>query len=297
MTALPQILETALTHALTKINDPGPIQLLKSIGGGCINNALQVVTPKASYFVKWNVAPLPKMFTTEAQGLQLLAATNTIRIPAVIKVQEAEPGLPAFILMKWIERRSGFDQRLCGQQLAHLHLNGTADEYGLDHDNYIGSTQQHNGWRSDWVEFFCKNRLQPQIELAVRNKRCDAFRRKKLEKLLSRLDEWLGGITRKPSLLHGDLWGGNVIADETNKPVLIDPAVYYGDREADLAFTQMFGGFSNDFYQAYNDVYPLEFGYQERFEIYNIYHILNHLNLFGDSYGFSLDSVLNRLVG
>ncbi len=297
MTALPQKLETALTLALTEINDPGPIQQLKSIGGGCINNASQVVTPKASYFLKCNAAPLPNMFTTEAQGLQLLAATDTIRIPAVIKVQEAEPDLPAFILMEWIERRSGFDQRLCGQQLAHLHLNGTVDEYGLHHDNYIGSTSQYNGWQSDWVEFFREKRLQPQIKLALRNGRCEASRRKELEKLLSRLDEWLGGITRKPSLLHGDLWGGNVIADENGYPVLIDPAVYYGDREADLAFTHMFGGFSNDFYQAYNNVYPLEHGYQERFEIYNIYHILNHLNLFGESYGYSLDSVLNRLVG
>ncbi|HSM24765.1 MAG TPA: fructosamine kinase family protein [Anaerolineaceae bacterium] len=297
MTALQKDLERAITQALTEIDDPGPIQPMRSVGGGCINNASQVVTPKGSYFLKWNAAPLPNMFTAEAKGLQLLAATNTIRLPVVIKVQEAEPDLPAFILMEWIERRSGFDQRLCGQQLAQLHLNGTSDDYGLDNDNYIGSTPQYNGWQSDWVEFFREKRLQPQIELAIRNGRCDATRRKKLEKLLSRLDEWLGGVNRMPSLLHGDLWGGNVIGDEKTNPVLIDPAVYYGDREADLAFTQMFGGFSQPFYHAYNETYPLEADYQKRFELYNIYHTLNHLNLFGESYGYSLDGTLRRFVG
>jgi len=297
MNDLPQRLQSILIFALTERGDFGPIQQVRSVGVGCINNASQVVTKTASYFLKWNSAPLPNMFTTEANGLQLLKAMNTIRIPEVFKVQEAQTDLLAFILMEWIERRSGFDQRICGKQLAQLHLYSSSENYGLDHNNYIGSTPQYNDWMYDWVEFFREKRLKPQMELAIRNGRCNSSRRNKLESLLTQLGKWLGGVTRKPSLLHGDLWGGNVIGDENEKPVLIDPAVYYGDREADLAFTQMFGGFSSAFYQAYQEVYPLETDYQTRFEIYNIYHTLNHLNLFGESYGHSLDATLRRFVG
>ncbi len=297
MTSLPSPLSIALDQALLEIGDPGPVVEIRSQGGGCINHASQVVTRNNQYFLKWNPQPLPNMFTTEAQGLRLLAAEKTIRAPAVIKAQEAQSGVPAFILLEWIDRCSSFDQKICGQQLAQLHMNSDSPQYGLDHDNYIGSTPQYNARHAEWVSFFRDQRLQPQIDLAQRNGRCSNARRQKLERLITHLEEWIAGIPHKPSLLHGDLWGGNVIADEKSNPVLIDPAVYYGDREADLAFTQMFGGFSQAFYQAYQEIYPLEPGYQDRFEIYNIYHILNHLNLFGESYGSSLDSVLRRLVG
>ena len=297
MTSLPSELSAAIGLALSEIGDPGPVREVNPLGGGCINHASKITTQRSSYFLKWNSQPLPDMFTTEAAGLRLLGNVQAIRVPAVFKAQEANGKIPAFLLLEWIDRRSGFDQRKCGQQLAQLHLNSSSERYGLDHNNYIGSTPQYNTWHSDWLDFFREMRLQPQIELAINNGRCPRTRRQNLERLLSRLDNWLEGVPRKPSLLHGDLWGGNVIGDQNSAPVLIDPAVYYGDREADVAFTQMFGGFSKDFYQAYHDVYPLEPGYQDRFELYNIYHTLNHLNLFGESYGYSLDSTLRRFVG
>ena len=162
-------------------------------------------------------------------------------------------------------------------------------------DNYIGSTPQVNGWLDDWLAFFRERRLRPQMELAARNGHLPAGRRRALEGFMGRLDELLGGVPRRPALLHGDLWGGNMIADPSGQPVLIDPAVYYGDREADLAMTALFGGFSSAFYAAYNEVYPLADGWRERFRIYNLYHLLNHLNLFGEGYGAQVDAVIGKM--
>jgi len=297
MIALPSALIEAIIQTLSEIGDPGPIQEVRPLGGGCINQASQISTPINNYFLKWNSKTLPNMFSAEAYGLKLLSSGQTIRVPAVLRVQEANLNSPAFILMEWIDQRPGFDQRICGHQLAQLHLTCTSDRYGLEHNNYIGSTLQLNGWYVDWIDFFREKRILPQLELAIRNGHCPKTRQQTIERLVSRLDSWLSGVPRTPSLLHGDLWGGNVIGDHQRQPVLIDPAVYYGDREADLAFTQMFGGFHQVFYQAYHENFPLEKGYQERFELYNIYHILNHLNLFGESYGYSLDAALRKFVG
>ncbi len=297
MTTLPGALSSIIHTTLSSLGDPGPIVQIQILGGGCINHASRIMTQNKSYFLKWNQHPYPNMFSMEAYGLNMLASINTVRVPKVIKVQESVFDVPAFILLEWIERQSTFDQRKCGQQLALLHLKSNAEQFGLEYDNFIGSTPQNNNWHSDWITFFREERLKPQIDLAQKNGLCGQSRRLKLDKLMTQLEKWLAGVERKTSLLHGDLWGGNVIGDQNGNPVLIDPAVYYGDREADVAFTQMFGGFSRDFYQAYMEAYPLESGYQDRFEIYNVYHLLNHLNLFGESYGHSLDTTLRRWVG
>ena len=292
MSALPAALRQPLADLLASLGDETPIASARTVGGGCINNGMRLETGRSAYFLKWNPDPLPGMFPAEAAGLGLMAATHTVRVPAVYGQAEKTGDRPAFILLEWLEGSSS-DQGALGEQLAEMHRKGTSPQgaYGLDRDNYIGSTPQRNGWEADWVTFFAGRRLRPQMELAQRNGRLNPDRRRRLERLIERLPDWLSVVERQPSLLHGDLWGGNVIPGPDG-PALIDPAVYYGDREAELAFTELFGGFSPRFYYAYQSTWPLDRGYARRRDLYNLYHLLNHLNLFGESYGGEVDAVL-----
>jgi len=265
------------------------------VGGGCIHRAHKLRSADGFFFLKWSTAADGGlMLAAEAYGLRLLAEAQ-VRVPSVIGQGDGQDGCPAFLLLEWIESRAGFDQAAAGRMMAILHQAAAGDVYGLDVDNYIGSSPQVNGWLADWVDFFRERRLRPQMELAARNGYLLAGRRRALESFMQRLDDLLGGIPRRPALLHGDLWGGNMIADQSGQPVLIDPAVYFGDREADLAMTALFGGFSNTFYAAYHEVYPLVDGWRERFRIYNLYHLLNHLNLFGEGYGSQVDAVVGSM--
>jgi fructosamine-3-kinase len=300
MAALPSALADALADVLAAAGDRSAIEQTRPLGGGCINNALRLQTSQQTYLLKWNSSPLPDMFLVEARGLEALAATNTVRVPAVIAASNATDAHPAYLLLEWLEGSqrpsAAAAQAALGTQLAALHR-ASADAYGFDHDNYIGSTPQYNGWQADWIGFFRERRLRPQIELAARNGQLSASRRQRCERLLTHLDEWLADVPRQPALLHGDLWSGNVIAGPGDAPALIDPAVYYGDREAEIAYTELFGGFSSDFYRAYDQAWPLAPAYEERRSLYNLYHLLNHLNLFGESYGMQVDAVLRRYVG
>lgn len=297
---IPKELGVALTKALDEAGDPTPIQDTRPVGGGCINNAMRLQTARATYLLKWNPDPLPDLFLKEAQGLALLQATATVRVPAVVAVSNATAASPAYILLEWLEgsvRPSSREaQSRLGSQLAALHR-ASADAYGLDHDNYLGSTPQNNTQDNNWVNFYRERRLRPQMELAHRQGRLPAVRRRGLERLIERLDDWLGGVEHRPSLLHGDLWGGNVIPAPDGTLALIDPAVYYGDREAELAYTELFGGFSPAFYAAYEEAFPTSPGRAERRDLYNLYHLLNHLNIFGESYGPEVDAVIRRYTG
>lgn len=300
MTPLPTSLVTALTGALRAVGDDTTLTSVQPVGGGCISHAYRLTTARSSYFLKWNAQALPGMFSAEAQGLRLIRATRTVRVPAVIAVAEASTDCPAYILLEWLETISGtpgqIDQARLGTQLAAMHR-VTMPAYGLDHDNYLGSTPQPNGWDNDWIRFFRERRLRPQIELAQRNGRLPSRRRRGLERLLEQLDRWLSGIERQPALLHGDLWAGNVLSLPDGTPALIDPAIYYGDREAELAYTRLFGGFHAHFMAAYQEAWPLAPDYADRCDLYNLYHLLNHLNLFGESYGAQVDAVVQRYVG
>lgn len=273
----------ALERCLVNLGDGTPIVQISSVGGGCIHQIFQLITEKRAYLLKWNPAPLKGIFEVEARGLQLLAATDAIRVPQVLAVNTQ----PAFILLEWIDsagHSSGWDQERLGHQLAALHKSVTPQAYGLDHDNYIGSSPQINDWLPDWVAFFRENRLQPQIILTGELGYLSGEHLQKLSRICDHLDHWIDERSVRPSLLHGDLWTGNVLCGPAGQPVLIDPAVYYGDREAELAFTELFGGFTYRFYQAYNESWPLNPGYPERRDLYNLYHLLNHLNIFGPEY-------------
>lgn len=264
------------------------------VSGGCINNGCKIETSEGSFFLKYNDDRFPGMFEKEAAGLALLNKTGTPRVPEVIFTGKTGSE-KIFILLEWISsstKKSAFSDTF-GRQLAKLHSH-TRDSFGLDHDNYIGSLPQYNDSRAGWTEFFIEQRLIPQVKMTrdARGLPGDVVR--KMEKLYQRLEDLFP--PEKPALLHGDLWGGNFMADENGEPAIFDPAVYFGHREMELAFTKLFGGFDKDFYTSYNNSFPLEKGFEERVDIYNLYPLLVHVNLFGESYLFQVQQILKRFV-
>ena len=268
------------------------IRSQQGVGGGCINTTTVLQDGKRRYFVKLNDASHRSMFEAEAEGLEEIARTRTVRVPAPICWGTAEHS--TYLVLEYLElggARSDHLERL-GQQLAQMHR-ATQDRFGWKRDNTIGSTPQINTPSRDWVGFWREHRLGFQLELAARNGR-DLMR--KGERLMAGLGEFFRDYRPVPSLLHGDLWGGNVGA-AGQLPVIFDPAVYYGDREADLAMTELFGGFSGRFYQAYHETWPLDPGYKTRKTLYNLYHVLNHFNLFGGGYASQAERMIDSLLG
>jgi len=245
-------------------------------------------------FVK--VAPLAReaALEAEAEALRELAAANAVRVPAVLGFGTA--GDRAFLALEWIEfgaTHAGTEAQL-GEQLARLHRT-TAARFGWHRDNTIGATPQRNDWTANWLRFFAMHRLGFQLELAERSGHGGRWLERGHE-LCERLDAFFAGYAPQPSLLHGDLWGGNWAADASGAPVIFDPATYYGDREADLAMTHLFGGFGREFYAAYEAAWPLDPGSSARRDLYNLYHVLNHLNLFGGGYRAQAERMIGRLL-
>ena len=279
----------------------GPIDqsAIRTVDGGSINRSFKVPTlDGAVYFLKTNNASAVDMFSAERDGLLELEKAGAIKVPAVVTVDRV--GDTAFLLMEYLNLcgQSTLAGSRLGELLAKQHQYEST-EFGWYRDNTIGSTPQHNEWGDDWIRFFGEKRLGYQLNLAVSKGFYVGPARNLLnrgEKLLQRLPDFFVGYHPRPSLLHGDLWGGNwgVIADQ--QPVIFDPAVYYGDREADMAMTRLFGGFGAEFFAAYNEAWPLDDGFERRCDLYNLYHVLNHLNLFGDSYLSQVSDMLDRLL-
>ena len=275
---------------------PSPVRAVAPVGGGCIANACRVETEQGPFFLKWSRdADVARTFAAEAAGLRALrAAESPLVVPGVRAVEAAGGASPAFLLLDWIEQGRGdrvFWERF-GQGLAALHRHAV-DRYGFDGDNFIGRLPQENDWSESWVDFFLDRRLLPQVRMArERGRWSDAWERP-FERLCARLPDLLPDRP-EASILHGDLWSGNFLITAGGDAALVDPAAYHGHRETDLAMTGLFGGFDARFYAAYRAAWPLGAGYEERREIYNLYHLLNHLNHFGGGYAGSVASTLRR---
>lgn len=261
------------------------------LAGGDINTSAQVFSSEGVFFVKWNHADRADMFEVEARGLNLLRQTDALHIPQVIGYgRELDK---SYLILEYIDPgpATNASWEALGHSLAVLHSH-TQPKFGLHFDNYIGSLPQANTLTANGFDFFFDQRLLPQAGMALYSELLPKQSYDALFRLRERLPDLLPAD--RPALLHGDLWSGNVMVTEAGQPVLIDPAVYYGFREADLAFTKMFGGFDQRFYDAYNEAFPLEDGFDDRVAIYNLYPLLVHVNLFGSGYVSGVERILKQ---
>ncbi|NIR30726.1 MAG: fructosamine kinase family protein [Gammaproteobacteria bacterium] len=276
------------------MGDDFAVEVRQRAGGGCINAAYVIEGCGRRFFVKVNEAHGEPMFEAEAAGLRELAAAGPLRVPTPV-CWGAVAGT-AFLTLEYIPlgpTTAAASARL-GRGLAQLHR-ARATQHGWHMDNTIGATPQPNGPLQDWVSFYRERRLLFQLSLAAQAGHPALERRGR--RLAESLEAFFPGYAPVPSLLHGDLWSGNCAADDDGDPVLFDPAVYYGDRESDLAMTELFGGFPAAFYDAYREAWPLDEGYAVRRTLYQLYHVLNHLNLFGGGYAAQAERMIDRLLG
>lgn len=288
----------------TSLEQPFRVQNHTGIVGGDINRVYLIEgtlgkNESLSFFIKLNQKNRLAMFQAEAAGLREIKQSQTIRVPNVICSGIAEE--QSFLVLEKLSlsnAQMGSATEL-GKQLAQMHHHSphemSAKKFGWSQDNTIGSTPQLNAQSKSWVDFWREHRLGFQLDLAKQNGAALTLIEKG-EKLLNRLDAFFSDYSPHASLLHGDLWSGNYGYLENGEPVIFDPAVYYGDRETDMAMTEMFGGFPTEFYRAYNEAWPLDKGYKKRKILYNLYHILNHFNLFGGGYGGQAETMVDKLL-
>ncbi len=275
-----------------------PVKSTASVSGGCIADSRKLVMNSGRvFFLKQICDGSSGTFESEDRGLEELRRAAAVWVPVIV-AQGTD-----YLLLEWIEEgKESADSCMeeLGFQFAKLH-HFSSEIFGFPEDNYLGDSPQSNSPSKNgsinWSTFYVENRLQFQAALAVKNGYTTPELQNLLELLYNKIPELLSGTEDKPSLLHGDLWSGNYLTDKNGRSWLIDPAVYYGHREADLAMTSLFGGFSKTFYSAYESAFPLAPGYAEREPLYQLYHLLNHLNLFGTGYYRQVISILKRYAG
>jgi fructosamine-3-kinase len=287
--------QTISQHIRQVTGDAFHLETCSRVGGGCINTAYHLQGGGRDYFVKLNRADRHAMFVAEAAGLTELANANAVRVPKPICSGVCDH--QAYLVLEFItfHIQSGTQaMRRLGEQLAQLHRY-TRPQFGWQRDNTIGSTPQLNPWTSEWIAFWREQRLAYQLRLAAAQGMATRALDKG-EQVQNMLEALFFAYQPVASVLHGDLWGGNVGVTDQAQPVIFDPAVYYGDRETDLAMTELFGGFTADFYASYRATWPLDAGYALRKTLYNLYHVLNHFNLFGGGYATQAEAMMDRLL-
>ena len=283
-------MEQIIRHISDQIQSE--ITAFRPVSGGDISSAYLLETQSQKFFLKVNSKSFAKyLFLAEQKGLQAIEDTKTIAVPHVHLVDELD-GKP-FLLMDFVESRrpNAKDYTHFGRDLANMHLVSN-DQFGFSSDNFIGSLPQSNAFHTDWAEFYWNERILPQLEIAKKNTALDDAKIPSKESALKIFRQVFGEV--KPSLLHGDLWGGNYLISTDGTPFLIDPAVYYGHSMVDVAMSRLFGGFDAEFYDAYHEIIPKQTYYQEQIKLYQLYYLLVHLNLFGRSYRSSVVDILER---
>ncbi len=285
---LPAAINAAITQATGVAFHPVQHH---AISGGCINQSFKLADAQRSFFVKLNDASRLAMFESEAAGLREIASAHSVRVP--LPVCQGVADGQAFLVLEYLDLRTQGDAATLGQQLTRMHRQ-VQNNFGWRRDNTLGSTAQPNPPTSDWPDFLREQRIGHQLRLAADNGYGGQLQTQG-EKMMANLHLFFSDYQPQASLLHGDLWGGNhgYLADAT--PVIFDPAVYYGDRECDLAMTELFGGFAPAFYAAYREAWPMDAGYAVRKTLYNLYHILNHANLFGGGYAAQANQMIAKL--
>lgn len=256
--------------------------------GGDVNHAFRIVDKDKSWFLKLHHGVDQSFFEAEVKGIEELS--RAVRVPEIYQTGTVNEG--AYLLMEWIEPGAGHSEDI-GTALAKLHQL-TAPQFGFSEDNYLGVLPQKNQQQDSWQNFYIENRLNPQIEIAKKNNRWNKKRESGFQKLLQHVARTWQHLEVTPRLIHGDFWGGNVFFSTEGEPVFVDPAVSYGHREMDMAIARLFGGFRNGFFKAYEEAFPLQEGWEDRLPIYQLYYLLAHLNMFGESYGSAVDEILIR---
>ncbi len=290
---MPSHLESIAKNISESFNKNIHIKYIEPLAGGCINQVSKLTDDHGSrWLLKENTPHLLEMFIAEAQGLQEIQQSNSIRVPEVICYGETSK--KSYLVLEYIDLSTKNNSERMAEQLALMHSYHST-QFGWYRDNNIGETPQSNQQSHSWITFWQEQRLLPQLNLALKN----GYSKTSYDsgiKLLESIHMFFSSYQPAPSLLHGDLWGGNYAYDNSSEPVIFDPAVYYGDRETDIAMTELFGGFDATFYAAYKNHYPLDAGYRVRKRLYNLYHILNHYNLFSGGYASQAANMTKQLL-